>query len=128
MTSSIGSAFSEMSVSFEGEEVDLETALDDIFKRIQEFHNGTHCDVRTLAMLPEQDDDYMESFKLFVGIGDNIDGITDLMKELKGITRQLIGPVPKEYKDEVAKIKADLKRKKLLEKQRLNSVAEEKKE
>ena len=103
--SSVGSAFSDLLVSYCGEEVYLEQALDDIFKRIQEFHNDTHCSVRELAMMPEQDDDYMQSYKLNGTIDDRIGGIVDLMKELRSICKQILGPVPKECKEEVAKLK-----------------------
>ena len=124
---------SDLSVSYYGEEVDLEQALDDIFKRIQEFHNSTHCSVRELAMMPEQDDDFLQAYELNCVIDDRIGGIVDLMRELKSICKQVLGPVPKEHKEEVAKLKADAKKRKEIEKQnakleKMAAIAEEKKQ
>ena len=81
----------------------------------------------------DQDADFLEEYKMGVTIDENIVGLVDLMKELKNIVKQIVGPVPKEHKEEVNKLKADKKKRKLIEKQNakletLAGIAEEKKE
>lgn len=94
--SSINSAMSSMSVSYMGKEVCFEEAIDDIFKQLQTHLNNTHCEVRQLAMLGDQDDDFKVACEYSDGILDNVDGMTTLFKELRSITLQVRGKCPKE--------------------------------
>ena len=56
--SSVGSCASF--VSFRGgDEIDLETCLDELYKDVQQNLNNSQCSVRELARLTE-DDDYIE--------------------------------------------------------------------
>jgi hypothetical protein len=110
---SVCSAISDLSVSYYGEEMGLEEALDDCFKKIQTFVNDCHCSVRTLAMLPEQDGDYMVALDQYHSIIESIDGMTDLMKELKSIAKEVLGKPPTEIKQQVAAKVLEFKQKQL---------------
>ena len=110
---SVCSAMSDLSVSYYGEEVGLEEALDDCFKKIQTFVNECHCSVRTLAMLPEQDGDYIVALDQYHSIIESIDGMTDLMKELKSIAKEVLGKPPTEIKQQVAAKVLQFKQKQL---------------
>ncbi len=110
---SVSSAISDLSVSYFGQEVNLEEALDTTFKQIQTFVNDCHCSVRTLAMVPEQDDDYMVALDLYHEIVVAIEGMTSLMGELKSISKQVLGKPPTELKQEVAKRVLDFKQRQL---------------
>ena len=110
------SAMSEQSVSYFGEEVNLETALDSIFKQIQTFMNDTHCAVRTMAAVEDQDNDYMRALDLYHDITASIDDLLDLLKELKKISREVLGKPPSEIKDKVQAKILSFKQKRLQEK------------
>lgn len=86
---STASGFSEMSVSYNGTEVNLEFAIDDVFKQLQNHLNLLQCSLRQLAMIVEQDGDYPESLKYSDEIEDGIDGMVILFKSLKDITSQV---------------------------------------
>ena len=110
---SVCSAISDLSVSYYGEEMGLEEALDDCFKKIQTFVKDCHCSERTLAMLPEQDGDYMVALDQYHSIIESIDGMTDLMKELKSIAKEVLGKPPTEIKEEVKAKVLEFKQKQL---------------
>jgi hypothetical protein len=82
MTSSMNSAMSGISVSYFGEECDLEDCVDKTFKEIQTFVNGLHSGVRELAMIPEQDNDYERAFEVYTLMEKDVDGVILLFKEL----------------------------------------------
>ncbi len=100
---SICSAMSDMSVSYCGSEMPLEQALDECFVSLQDTLNHLHCYVRELGMLPEQDSDYMVGLDKVLQINDGIDDMTDLFKELKSVSKQVIGNPDKSIKEEVKK-------------------------
>jgi len=106
---SVCSNKSMMSVSYCGTEMDLETALDECFRGLQENLNGAHSAVRSLAMMPEQDNDYSEMLKQTLQIHDLIDDMNSLFKELKLVTSQVIGSPHKDEKVAMKKIVDDHK-------------------
>ena len=110
---SITSALSDLSVSYYGEEMNLEEALNDVFARIQTFVNDTHVNVRSLAMLPEQDNDFMAGLDIYHNIIEGVDGMIDLMKELKKMSKEVLGKPPTELKQEVAAKVLEFKQKML---------------
>lgn len=95
---SVSSAGSCMSVSYCGSEVALEVALDDIYQKLQDHLNKLHCCSRTMAMLSEQetdqDADFKECAKYNDVIVENVDGMADLFKELKSISKEILGKPP----------------------------------
>ena len=98
--SSIGSTCSSM-VSFRGEdEMDVGEALDVLFSEMQNNLNSCHCSVRQLAMSEERADTYMEAAEFHLNIEIYVDTLAGLFKELKSVSKQVLGPCPKEYKNE----------------------------
>jgi len=88
-------------VSFRGEdEMDVGEALDVLFSEMQNNLNSCHCSVRQLAMSEERADTYMEAAEHHLAIGDYVDILVVLFKELKSVSKQVLGPCPKDYKDE----------------------------
>ncbi len=83
------SQLSQMSVSFCGEEMDLELAISKCFKEIQTHLNSTEEHLRLLAMLCDQDGDYQTCLDYNDHVEDSIDGMQDLFKELKSIMSQI---------------------------------------
>lgn len=101
------------SISFRGEEVDVSEALDVLFRDIQEQLNHCHCAVRQLAQCEERADTFMEAAEYDFEIQDFVTSLVDLFKELKTVSKDVLGKVPAEYKDEY-KMNVE-KRKKLKE-------------
>ena len=130
---SISSARSSMSVSYCGSEVALEEALDDVFQKLQQHLNNSHCAVRSMSMLEEQSMDEDEDFKDCVKyndiIQDDTDGMIALFKDLKSISKQVLGKPPNpDMKTWYVNHQAARKQEAQLEKERqkLAKVAEEK--
>ena len=118
---SVSSTMSDMSVSYNGSEMPLSDALDECFTELQGFMNSTHCYVRELGAMGEQDNDYEEGLKKVLVIGDTIDSMSNLFKELKSVTKQVLGTPPKDEKEKMKKIindhKDEKKRQKEIEKE-----------
>ena len=87
---SISSQMSDMSVSYCGSEVPLADALDQVFTELQGTLNSLHCATRTLAMMPDQDNDYLEELDQVLQISDGVDQMTELFKELKSVAKQVL--------------------------------------
>ena len=105
-TDSVASAMSAMSVSFQGSEMPLEGALDEVFLQMQEHVNGIHCATREFVGMFDQDDDYLLELGKTLEIHDAIDDIAELFKELKSVLKQCLGKPPAELKAQ-AKAKVD---------------------
>jgi hypothetical protein len=124
------SIFSETSVSYNGQEVMLEVAIDDVFKKLQTFLNSLQCSLRTLCMLIDQDGDYQEAVRLNDELEDGVEGMDHLFKDLKNITSQvMIKPETPEEKEFLKAHKLERKAKKAEEKQKekdkqLNTISE----
>ncbi len=118
---SINSQMSSMSVSYCGDEMPIEQALDECFTELIQFQNHLHCHVRELCMMAEQDNDYITGLKKVLTIHDTIDQTSDLFKELKSVCSQVLGKPKKEEKDQAKKIIDDHKvaRKKLKDAEKL---------
>jgi hypothetical protein len=126
----MNSAMSGMTVSCFGEdEMDFEVAVNRVFKDLQTFVNDMQCGVRTLAMIEEQDSDYMAALEIWHTLDNDVAGALALFTELRSIAKQVLGRPPKDMKVEV-KAQLDLwKAKAVAEKARLKAEREaEKKE
>jgi len=125
---SISSAMSGMSVSYNGVDMEIEEAIDDIFKKLQGFINNTHCEIRSLAMCPEQDANYMEALQIWKQLDTSIYGALDLFSELRSISKQVLGKPSADMKEEVKaqldKWKMETKQKKEQEKLLKNEAKE----
>ena len=92
---STASFLSQMSVSYDGQDdMPLEQVLDDVFLRIQEFVNHTHCGVRQFCMMFDQDNDYEQEVKQMVEIWEQIDGMDYLFSELRSVMKQCLPKKP----------------------------------
>lgn len=95
---SVYSTKSSMSVSYCGSEMPLEQALDDVFQKLQQHLNAAHCAVRSMSMAEDQsmdeEDDFKELVKYNDIIQDDTDGMIELFKDLKNISKQVLGKPP----------------------------------
>lgn len=120
------SQLSQMSVSYFGEEIDLESAISNCFREIQTFLNNTEYTLRMLAMLCDQDGDYKTCLEYNDNVEDAIDGMNDLFKELKNIMSQIsLKPQDAEEKEIYKKHKEERKLKKAEEKAAAKAEKEE---
>lgn len=112
--SSCASMMSAMSVNFRGEEVELEKAVDSVFRDLQDNLNGTHCTMRSILQADEQDADYSDVLQMCLEIHTNIDAMNVLFKELQAVLKQVSKPQDDEekemYKAAMAAFKADKKK------------------
>lgn len=108
----MSSVCSNMSVSCLGEDdVDIDVAIDKVFNLIQSKVNDAQCCLRQMAMSEQQDIPYIEVAQLHYNIEDFCDGIVTLFKELKNVSKQVLGkPQTNEEKDE---FKAFLEKRKI---------------
>ena len=91
---------SMQSVSVFGEEVDAEKAVDVVFRELQDTLNQSNCLLREILCCPERNETYMTCVDLQQNLMDYVDDFTNLMKQLKGISKDLLGKCPAELKDE----------------------------
>ena len=109
-------------ISFRGDDdVDVNDALDVLFKELQENLNYCHTEIRNLAQCEERDEDFLEAVKIDFEIQDYSDNIVSILKELKVVSKSVLGKCPAEYKDEYKKMVDDRK----AEKQRLKEAAKQ---
>ena len=120
---SVASNSSAISVSYYGEELPLDQALDECFNSLQQNLNSTHCTVRELAMTADQGENYEFGLRKVLLIQDTIDIMTDIFRELKGVVSQVIGKPDKSEVAAMKKIVDDHKLKKKLDKERLKAEA-----
>lgn len=103
--SSIASNASGITVSaFGEEEMDFDVAVDKVFGDLQNFVNNTHCEVRQLSMCEERADTYCEALEIWHNLDVNISGALNLFKELKSISKQVLGKPPPAYKEDASKM------------------------
>ena len=112
--SSVGSNSSV--VSFRGEEVDLDTALRDLYSDIQSNLNNSQGTIRTLSLCEERSDTFIEAVGIYHELNDFIDVLLELFTELQDVSKQCLGPCPKEYKVEYKALVDARKEKKKKEK------------
>jgi hypothetical protein len=113
---------SELSVSYYGEELPLEQALDSSFKALQENLNNCHCTTREVVMGADRNEDFETMLQLRFDIEDYTDEMAKHFKELNGIMKQIISPVGKVEK-ELYKSNV-LKRKEMKKENKLEAITE----
>jgi len=106
--SSIGSNASTV-VSFRDEEIDLDEALRVLYQELQENLNHSQCSIRTLSLCSEQDNDFIEAAVIYFELDSYVDTILELFQELKLVSKQCLGKVPHEHKEEFNKMILDRK-------------------
>ena len=89
------SAASMRSVQFGGKEMSLEAALDETIRATQNHLNSLQVALRNLAACEDQQLDEFEDFKQGVALEDEVcdtvDGLSELLEELKDIARDIAG-------------------------------------
>ena len=113
---SVSSNGSCMSVTFQNDDVPLEECLDEIFMSLQGFLNTLHMDTRTMSQLDDRNEDYEFQLNHILKIGDIIDDMSDLFRELKAVSRQVIGKPPKGEEIAMKKLVEDHKLARKMEK------------
>jgi hypothetical protein len=127
-SSTCSSVMSETSVIWNGEETDLETCVDETFKLAQQHMNGIHVQIRELAQVPERNEDYLTALDIYLELEKDINGLADIFKELKKVSKSVLGSPPKELKSEVASRMAKWKTEMAVAKQRQKEELANKKE
>ena len=117
---SVCSNSSQMSVSVFGDEMPIDEALDQIFLDLQSNLNSCHCSIRSLAMSDERADTFLEAGGLVLEINGFADEIQTLFRELKSVSKQLLGRCPKEYTNDWKQLQDKFKRE-IVEKKRKES-------
>ena len=107
------SVMSTMSVSINGQEMMLETALDDTFKQLQSTLNGLHCSTRECCMVLDQDASFEDMVEKGDEISDGIDMMLVIFKELRTIIKQVM--LKPETDEEKQWLKTHIEQKKLTE-------------
>jgi hypothetical protein len=119
-------------VSFRGEEIELDNCLNDLYREIQHQLNHSQCAVRQLAASDERNESFLEAVEIFFEIDDHVESLLTMFKELQNVSKQCLGPVPKEHKNEYKKMCDSRKEKKKREKlemkemeKQINAIKEE---
>ena len=81
MTESICSAMSDVSISYNDEEMNLDDAIDHIFKEIQTHINQTHVEIRQICMNEIRGEDYEETKIYFDSMVNHINEGCHLFKD-----------------------------------------------
>ena len=71
-----------------------------------------------------EDDDYIECLGVHFAVCDYVDVLSELFKELKDVSKQVLGPCPKTLKEEVKKINDKRKESKKMEKDKIKKEAD----
>ena len=101
MTSSICSSYSD--VSFGGEIVSADVAIDQAFKDLQEGVNETHVTMRNMLTSDERGEEYEVLKEQFDGLAANVKEAIVLLKEVTKIAKQIVPPKPKNTPADIAK-------------------------
>ena len=86
---SISSNMSDVSVILNGQEVDIDTAINDTYRDIQGYLNTTQSQLRGLAQVEERSETFRYSHELCKNIDYNIREMLELFKDLKSIVKQV---------------------------------------
>ena len=86
---SIMSNMSDVSISLNGVEIDVDTAINSTYREIQSHLNATQSQLRNLAQIEERSETFFYSHELCTNIDYNIKEILELFKDLKSIVKQV---------------------------------------
>jgi len=125
--SSVGS----VSVSFIGQEDTVDNVLREAIRETQQFLNGIEMSLINMAAQLEQDCEYQPMYKDYCSTIDSVDGLVSIMKELKGVSKQLLPKCSGDDKAWKSQFDLDRKREKEMEKTRqsmaMSTIQEEQK-
>ena len=86
---SVTSMMSTVSISLNGQEMNLEGAIDETFKSLQQNLNFCQCNLRNLATCEERGDEFEISHDICYRIHDNILEMKELFLDLNSIVKQI---------------------------------------
>ena len=86
---SVTSMMSQVSISLNGQEMDLEGAIDETFKSLQQNLNFCQTNLRNLAQCEERGDEFEISHDICYRIHDNILEMKELFLDLNSIVKQI---------------------------------------
>ena len=86
---SVCSQMSEMSVSMHGDEVGLVEAIDTVFRDLQKHLNSSQCNLRSLSLCHDRNDEFEISHRYCVEIDQDLGEMLLLFKDLKSIVLQI---------------------------------------
>ena len=95
---SVSSTCSNVSVGHKGCAVPLEQALDEVVRDLQKHLNTVQQNLRGIAMIVDQDDDFKEEVKLSDELDDNLREMEWLFSDLRSMAYDLIS-IPDEPED-----------------------------
>lgn len=90
---SLASNFSD--VSFRGDLVSAEQAVDESIKDLQNGLNGVQCGMREMLVADERGEEYSIMKAKYDEIDELLKEGISLFKEMKGLAKQLVPPKPK---------------------------------
>ena len=97
---SVSSNMSDVSVILNGQEVNIDDAINDSYRDIQGYLNTTQSQLRNLAQVEERSETFRYSHELCTNIDYNIKEILELFKDLKSIVKQVrLKPTTPEEKE-----------------------------
>jgi len=100
---SLCSNMSDMSVMYDGEEMDLEKFVDQAFAEIQTAVNNLQCATRNLMRSEDRGDTHEESMVIFAEIQDNVKEGISVFKEIMKTNKTMVVPKPKALKAKTTK-------------------------
>ena len=92
--SSLCSNMSNVSINYDGVDVDLDEAIDHIFKELQEHINGTHVQIREMCQWDLRNESYEETLVYFNKMAIHIKEGSALFKDLLSIMKQVMPKKP----------------------------------
>ena len=110
-------------VSFRGEELELDEALNALYIEIQQQLNYSQCSVRQLASSSEQDNDFLIAVGIHFELMDHVESLMGMFKELQTVSLQCLGKPPKEFRDAYKTMCDDRKALKIKEKEAAKELA-----
>lgn len=111
-------------VTYHGEEVALDVAIDDVFGLIQNNINHSHSTIRQIGMSQERDEDYLVVGEFNWRLSCYVDELNGLFKDLKKISKSVLGTCPPELKVEYQQMLDRLNREYTAEKEREKRLEE----
>ena len=111
-------------VTYHGTEMPLDQAIDDVFGLIQGNINHSHSTIRQVAMADERDEDYLVIGEFNWRLSCYVDELNSLFKDLKKISKSVLGKCPPELKVEYDHLIGRLTREYTAEKEREKQLEE----
>ena len=113
---SISSNGSQISINYNGEEMDLEQMLDETVKGITRHLNDLQLQLRNVAQSEDRNDSFEEIGEFTDAVQDDIDEMIYLFTDLKDVADQIRGKTPPDMKQWYLEHKLKRKELKLKEK------------